>query len=462
LNGQATDTFRVRIARHRPGLRVKLLLHNFKQLYWAAEIKSGLAETVFPVPLSEIPDGVYAFTLLDEENRPAAERLVMRSGHGPVFRIHAPKQKFSPRDSISVSLQWSGMDSAATGTFSVSCAEVGRLPADLTGNLLDTWFLGDRFDRPLFNQLQLFREGAPDPEKLDALLLTRGWRRYRWEETATPPERPGPTSLLPGRGRVIAGKKKKGPFELVIFNPAQLKVVSTDSSGDFEIPVEELVNDTRRKLFLAPYKNKREFLQIWLDTLPEHILNKRGDWPVPALSSRVKTEYAFNDQYMELPFGMKVLEEVVVGGKRTEKFISKDCRDYICHNYVLNCEVHPQGRGIPITGEIYTYRFRPGDPPQQVEYVGCEGVIAQPPRDFIAIPGINVAKEFYVPDLSKSSPDVPEYHTTLYWNPRLQLRAGEIVRPSFYSSDWKGRFRITVEGITPAGPVHAEQEFVVE
>lgn len=462
LHGQAADTFRVRIARDRPGIQVKLLLHNFKQLYWAAEIKSGLAETSFPVPLADVPDGVYAFTLLDEENRPVAERLVMRSGHGPVFRILPTKNKFSPRDTASFMLQWNGPDSGAVGSFSVSCTELSRLPAELTGNILDTWFLADRFDRPLFNQLQLFRDGQPDAEKLDALLLTRGWRRYRWEEINSPAVLPQPTALLPGRGRVIAAKKKKGPFELVIFNPAELKVVTTDSSGFFEIPASELVNETRRKLFLAPYKSKREFLQVWLDTLPEHILNKRSEWPVPALSSRVKTEYAFNDNYLELPFGIKVLEEVVVGGKRTEKFISKDCQDYICHNYVLNCEVHPGGTGIPLPGEIYTYRFRPGEAPQQVEYVGCEGIIAQPPRDFIAIPGINVAKEFYAPDLSKSSPDVPEYHTTLYWNPVLKLRAGETFRPSFYTSDWKGRFRITVEGLTPNGPVHAEQEFTVE
>ncbi|NDC76783.1 MAG: hypothetical protein EBZ67_02745 [Chitinophagia bacterium] len=55
LNGLATDTFRVRVARHKAGMQVKLLLHDFKQLFWAAEIRTGLAETTVPVPITKVP-----------------------------------------------------------------------------------------------------------------------------------------------------------------------------------------------------------------------------------------------------------------------------------------------------------------------------------------------------------------------------------------------------------------------
>ncbi|NBO66440.1 MAG: hypothetical protein EBU88_16620, partial [Acidobacteria bacterium] len=398
----------------------------------------------------------------DEENRPVAERLVMRNGRSPTLRIHASQSKYRTRDSVSISMQWNSVDSTAIGSFSVSCADITRLSAERTGNILDAWFLADRFDRPLFNQMQLFHNGQPDPEKLNALLLTRGWRRYRWEDITRPSDRPDPSALLPGRGKVIAGKRLKGPFELAIFNPSMLQIVRTDRDGHFEIPVQDMVNRTRSQLLLTPYKKKYEYLQVSLDTLPAHVLSNRGSWPRPALSSMVNTEFAFSDRYLVLPFGFKELEEVVVVGKRNEKFISKNCQDYVCHNYVINCENHPGERGVPVTGQMYTYRFRPGETPQQVEYVGCDGVIAQAPRDFFAIPGINVPKEYYVYDLRKSSPDVPEYNTTIYWDPILELRSGQMSRATFFCSDWKGRFRITMEGVTPNGPVHIEEEITVE
>ena len=462
FNSLATDTFRVRIARSESGMRVKLLLHNFKQLYWAAEIKTGLSETTFPVPLKLVPDGIYAFTLLDEKDRPVAERLVMRAGRPPDFILHTSQSKFKVRDSVSISMQLNSIDSLAKGTFSVSCAATSCLPAELSGNLLDAWFLADKFDRPLFNQLQLFRDGGPDSEKLNALLLTRGWRRYRWNEIASPPIISPPSALLPGRGRIIPSKKINGPFELAIFNTAQLQVIKTDSNGHFEIPIQQLVNNTSKQLYITPYKGKQESLLVWTDTVPKYILSKRGNWPVPAKSSIVKTEFIFNDRYFELPFGINILPEVVVVSMRTEKFISKDCMDYICHFNILNCENHPYERGVPVSGGIYYYRFRQGETAQPVQYVGCDGVIAQAPRDFTAITSINVPKDYYISDPRKSPSDLPEYNTTLYWNPMLKLASGKISNASFFCSDWKGRFRITVEGITSNGPIHVEKEIVVE
>jgi hypothetical protein len=61
--------------------------------------------------------------------------------------------------------------------------------------------------------------------------------------------------------------------------------------------------------------------------------------------------------------------------------------------------------------------------------------------------GYSPAREFYAPNYVISSPDhhVPDFRSTLYWNPILPLESGK-GEVSFYSSDQTGTFEIRVEG----------------
>ncbi len=73
------------------------------------------------------------------------------------------------------------------------------------------------------------------------------------------------------------------------------------------------------------------------------------------------------------------------------------------------------------------------------------------------------AKEFFSPDYfnDKSNPK-PDYRTTLYWNPNINIESDKIENNYFYTSDQTGKFQIEIQGITNNGElIYAIEEFEV-
>lgn len=57
----------------------------------------------------------------------------------------------------------------------------------------------------------------------------------------------------------------------------------------------------------------------------------------------------------------------------------------------------------------------------------------------------------------------PDYRQTIYWHPLQELAAGTTLRIPCKKPDYKGRFRVVVEGMTADGaPLRAETSFVLE
>ena len=67
----------------------------------------------------------------------------------------------------------------------------------------------------------------------------------------------------------------------------------------------------------------------------------------------------------------------------------------------------------------------------------------------------NKAKEFYSPKKSSEFGElgIPDDRTTIYWNPNLQLRAGEAHKIKLMSSAIKANYNIVVQGISDSGNI---------
>ncbi|MEP3390769.1 MAG: TonB-dependent receptor plug domain-containing protein [Reichenbachiella sp.] len=79
-------------------------------------------------------------------------------------------------------------------------------------------------------------------------------------------------------------------------------------------------------------------------------------------------------------------------------------------------------------------------------------------------PGYHQAKEFYSPryDTPKDEHRIPDFRTTLYWNPELTFENGKS-EMDFYTSDQSGPFTIRLEGILTNGePFFEENVLFVE
>ena len=72
---------------------------------------------------------------------------------------------------------------------------------------------------------------------------------------------------------------------------------------------------------------------------------------------------------------------------------------------------------------------------------------------YVKVPGFSKPRVFYTPkyDVEKPEHAKPDYRTTLYWNPTVEIDDQGKGKVSFYTSDSKSNFRIEVQGMTQDG-----------
>ncbi|MBC7937254.1 MAG: hypothetical protein H7Y86_18060 [Rhizobacter sp.] len=75
------------------------------------------------------------------------------------------------------------------------------------------------------------------------------------------------------------------------------------------------------------------------------------------------------------------------------------------------------------------------------------------------VQGYSSIKEFYSPDYSTDNTSVPDYRTTLYWNPFLLMNPqNKRVTIPFYNNDSAKRIRVVIEGINELGQITREEK----
>jgi len=81
---------------------------------------------------------------------------------------------------------------------------------------------------------------------------------------------------------------------------------------------------------------------------------------------------------------------------------------------------------------------------------------------FTQINGYSPVKEFYSPNYeTNAEPDLKDYRSTLYWNPRLYFdKNTRRVTIPFFNSDNCKRIRVIIEGLNEAGEMTREEKFI--
>ena len=140
----------------------------------------------FSIPLDSIPDGILRVTLSGVERLPLCERLVFLQKNNDVrLNVSTDKNEYKPREKVNTEILLSG-DSTFTGAgeFSFSAAEK-RFTDESSPypSSISSWFLLESDVRgPVEAPSYYF-----DPENkkrfqdIDLLLLTQGWRDFRWK-----------------------------------------------------------------------------------------------------------------------------------------------------------------------------------------------------------------------------------------------------------------------------------------
>ena len=196
VNGQSTA----------PRAEIYLIAHTRQsvKLAAAATLKEGKAS--FLVDKNSLGDGISHLTIFNAAKQPICERLVFKS---PAHRLHivinTDKESYAARTKINLQVSPAGKDDQLLpADCSLSVFRMDSLqsaPEAHIGTYL--WLASDlkgRIESPDY-----YFDHPEDEQAMDNLMITHGWRRFRWEEVLqhaapsfeSPPEYNG--AIISGR-----------------------------------------------------------------------------------------------------------------------------------------------------------------------------------------------------------------------------------------------------------------------
>ncbi|SHE57987.1 hypothetical protein SAMN03080594_101683 [Arenibacter palladensis] len=287
----------------------------------------------YHLPSSKLPEGIIVFTLMDEERIPVAERLYFNeSEHDRLdISLSTDKKHYGRKESTKLDIEVSGKGSAPTTT-DLSILAINKehwhqgKGETIRSNFLLTSELRGEVEEPDY----YFREDSRSRyNNLDALLLTQGWRRYKY-----PAKRKGakfywPQPALAVKGTVRSGFPKRelvrnADISLVTFGKAPTFYTQrTDSMGRFHFLLDDAYGK-RMKILLnsKDQEGKKSNYTIFMDTpnspkveyeptISVEEVDSVARAVVKAQKERQKTEAIFDSLY-----GVTQLDEVVVEGYR--------------------------------------------------------------------------------------------------------------------------------------------------
>lgn len=181
---------------------VYLLAHTRQQAKFA-EMRTVQQEATFVINKDALGEGVSHLTLFDAARKPVCERLYFRRpATALAIQAKTDKEQYAARTKVNVSL---GTPSPAN--LSVAVYRVDSIPsltsADIQTYLLMSSDLRGAVEEPSY---YVQTEGPAVNKAVDNLMLTHGWRRFRWEDILTGKSQEQAAYLPEIHGLIVEGK----------------------------------------------------------------------------------------------------------------------------------------------------------------------------------------------------------------------------------------------------------------
>ena len=271
--------------RHEKDLTLSLSEHG--NMISATTFRLNALNNVMNIESSEIPAGIVMFTLSEDNVVPEAERLFfVNNPAGYKIGLKTDRQTYSTRDSVALQLSLSADDKTPQTAFlsmsafdEVSGEDLSEYPVNIA-----SWFLLESEVRGKVEEPSYYFDiNNPAREKdLNLLLLTQGWRDFRWKYKDEP--------FRPEHGFTVSGRVRNkfadepvsnATVTVSVFSEAKpLTVISsTDSTGRFSIDNLDLTGKAR---LIASVSDDRDRLKGWL------LLDSIHYSPSPAMYEQVK------------------------------------------------------------------------------------------------------------------------------------------------------------------------------
>lgn len=483
---------------------------------------------------SKFPEGIAQITLFNTYYMPLAERLIFKKPKNTDYLTpNGLMNQYSSRQEVHFTLKLNNLKGVLNlPEISVSAHLDDSLNRNGEGSNIVSYLylksdLKGRIEDPEF----YFHDTDISREAIDNLMLTQGWRRFKWLEVFQDihktnqylPEMTGP--ILEGR---ILDPKDNRPLKnqmVYLSFPStnfQFYPSKSDTNGNFRFLIKNLTgshemilqgpnSETDFNLEMEnPFHNSRPGISLinWIPNFSDfnRVQNRNlaftiqnGFWKDKTSKISHKNEgigsyfgkadYHYDlDNYTRFPSLPEVVTEYV-------RFISLTRNDgkykamvsLPFFQKVYDHEPLYLIDGVPVFSldtlmKVKASKIKSLDVITRRYYYGpliSDGILSfntyqgdlngyslDPKASVSEYEGTLYERDFFSPIYSSTEnklSKIPDFRTTLYWNPRVKPEKNLDYSIRFFTSDLKGSFRIEFNGINKDGqPIHQEFPFTVK
>jgi hypothetical protein len=333
--------------------------------YYDIKVKLQDGALKYALRSDSLPEGIIAFTMMDNLRQPVAERLVFNEK--PESRINiaisSEKDTYEQRELTKLNIKTSNSDGqpvkANLSLLVMNKEEMGQIQS-MRQNILSYFLLSSDLKGEIENPGSYFNENIKSYNDLDDLLLTQGWRKYLYTKPADK-ENFQPESKLTISGSVngIFSQKKRKEVELTLMtfgHHRSVQTEKTDTLGRFSFNINDEYGQKLNILLQSASKaGKNKDYTIVLDkkespaiTFNQTLSIGKVDSVVHRLVEKDIERKKLDDTY-KLSSGDIQLGEVVVEAYRMTPIRKKVMEEYGKPNLVIS------GKSIQEKEEKWSY-----------------------------------------------------------------------------------------------------------
>jgi hypothetical protein len=207
-----------------------LAVHNKQVLKYAGKnILSSVDSTMFVVDKIRLGQGVVHFTLFNGTDKPVCERLCfIKPVLNAVSSVKAEKTEYGKRDKINVAIEVTG-----NGLYDLSASvfQLDSLQQEDRINIGSYLWLCSDLSGTVESPEYYFSDDVMAQQAADNLMLTHGWRRFKWEDVLNNDSNNFITYLPETRGHLVSGNVKNSKTNKPAENILSLLSVSGHPFG---------------------------------------------------------------------------------------------------------------------------------------------------------------------------------------------------------------------------------------
>lgn len=247
-------------------LSLKVSIHNTILNTISFRVKS--LNSHMTLKTDEFPDGIMSLTIYDIAGKPFCERLAfVHNNDDEELTVKTDKLVYATRDSVSVRISISDRPVQVQDAFlSLSASnEISEDETDLYTTNISSWFLLEsdvhgNIETPSY---YFDRSNADRLKNLDILLLTQGWRDFKWKYENNFETENGFTISGRARKKLVNEPLDNSTVTLGLFEGKKLSLylLPVDSTGRFLI---KGIDFTGKTSLIASVTNDKDKLKGWL------------------------------------------------------------------------------------------------------------------------------------------------------------------------------------------------------